>query len=188
MNQTDALLIESILEPIKQKTVMKIYSNLHSNNLNIIKEAVPEVNIWATFEKTFTTCLGYALQEIAETCGTNVKNTDKKQRKVLGIDLRVNDEWEGQLKANKNTQTGTHKSDSIQKLLETTTQHEAKAFFAVAFGNSFDYIDNDIRYIGGEAFWSWIGIDYTQLRDIIIKTARDTANEVKHAYGHVLRG
>ena len=187
MNQTDALLIESILHPIKQKTVMKIYSNLRSANLNLIKDAIPEVLIWATFEKTFTTCLGYALQEIAETCGNNVRNTDKKQRKVLGIDLSINEEWEGQLKANKNTQTGTHKNDSIQKLLQTTIDHETKAFFAVAFGESFDYTRDGIRYIGGEAFWSWIGIDYPQLRDIIVKVAKETADEVKHAYGYVLR-
>ncbi|WJZ47912.1 type II restriction endonuclease [Synechococcus phage DSL-LC03] len=182
------LLIEAILHPIKQKTVMKIYKNLHANGeLNLIKDAIPEVLIWATFEKTFTTCLGYALQEIAETCGNNVRNTDKKQRKVLGIDLAINEEWEGQLKANKNTQTGTHKNDSIQKLLETTSQHETKAFFAVAFGDSFDYVKDDIRYIGGEAFWTWIGIDYTQLRDIIVRVMRETADEVKHAYGYVLR-
>jgi len=185
----NSLLIEAILHPIKQKTVMKIYKNLHHNaELNLIKDAIPEVLIWATFEKTFTTCLGYALQEIAETCGNNVRNTDKKQRKVLGIDLAINEEWEGQLKANKNTQTGTHKNDSIQKLLETTSKHETKAFFAVAFGDSFDYVKNDIRYIGGEAFWTWIGIDYTQLRDIIVRVMRETADEVKYAYGHVLRG
>lgn len=182
------LLIEAILHPIKEKTVRKIYQNLHSKKeLNLIKEAVPEVLVWATFEKTFTTCLGYALQDIAEICGENVRNTDKKQRKVLGIDLAISEEWEGQLKANKNTQTGTHKNDSIQKLLETTIKHETKAFFAIAFGDSFDYVKDDIRYIGGESFWSWIGVDYTQLRDIIVRVARETADDVKHAYGHVLR-
>jgi len=181
------LLIEAILHPIKQKTVMKIYKNLHAKNVNIIKEAVPEVLIWATFEKTFTTCLGYALQEIAETCGNNVRNTDKGQRKVLGVDLLINEEWEGQLKANKNTQTGTHKNDSLEKLIHTTIQHESKAFFAIAFGDSFDYTKDNIRYIGGEAFWTWIGIDYAQLRDIVINTAKETADEVKHAYGYVLR-
>lgn len=184
----NALMIEAILHPIKQKTVMKIYSNLHNNgNLNLIKDAIPEVLIWATFEKTFTTCLGYALQEIAETCGTDVRNTDKKQRKILGIDLRINEEWEGQLKANKNTQTGTHKGDSIQKLINTTKSNGTKPFFAVAFGDSFDYESGGIRHIGGEAFWSWIGIDYIQLRDIIVRVSRETADEVKHAYGYVLR-
>ena len=167
---------------------MKIYSNLRSDNLNILKKAVPEILIWATFEKTFSTCLGYALQEIAETCGNNVVNTDKNKRKVLGIDLKIGDEWEGQLKANKNTQTGTHKNDSTDKLLKTTSEHGTHAFFAIAFGQSFDYNSNGIRYIGGEAFWSWIGIDYTNLYGIIERIAKETENEVKHAYGYVLRG
>jgi len=99
----------------------------------------------------------------------------------------INEEWEGQLKANKNTQTGTHKNDSLEKLIHTTIQHESKAFFAIAFGDSFDYTKDNIRYIGGEAFWTWIGIDYAQLRDIVINTAKETADEVKHAYGYVLR-
>lgn len=182
------LLIEAILHPIKQKTITKIYKNLHTDKLNIMKQAVPEVLVWATFEKTFSTCLGYALQDIAETCGNDVKNTDKKQRKILGIDLRISDTWEGQLKANKNTQTGTHKGDSIKKLLDTTKSHGTKPFFAVAFGDSFDYDSGGIRYVGGEAFWSWIGIDYDHLHGIITRITRETADEVKHAYGHVLRG
>jgi hypothetical protein len=183
----NALLIEAILHPIKEKTIMKVYSNLHSKKLNIIKQAVPEVLIWATFEKTFSTCLGYALQEIAEICGENVRNTDKKQRKVLGIDLAINAEWEGQLKSNKNTQTGTHRNDSIQKLIQTTSMHNTKAFFAIAFGESFDYTKNNIRYIGGEAFWSWIGINYAELCDIIVRVEKETADEIKHAYGHLIR-
>ena len=181
------LLIEAVLHPIKEKTIKKIYSNLHTDKLNLMKQAVPEVLVWATFEKTFSTCLGYALQDIAEVCGNDVKNTDKKQRKILGIDLRINEEWEGQLKANKNTQTGTHKGDSIKKLLETTKANRTKPFFAVAFGDSFDYEIGGIRQIGGEAFWSWIGVDYNKLYDIITRIARETADEVKHSYGHVLR-
>ena len=116
--------IYSLLIPIKSKTIQKIKKNISESkdNLNIIKAAVPQLNVICTFERTFSTCLGYALQEVAAQCGTNVINTDSQFKKISGIDLRTFF-GEGQMKLNKNTQTGTHKNDSIQKLLTTTKQN-----------------------------------------------------------------
>jgi hypothetical protein len=171
--------IYDILIPIKQQTIQKIKKNLKtpSTELNIVKAAIPELNVFCTFEKTFTTLLGYSLQQIASECGEDVVNTDKTH-KQLGIDLRVSF-GEGQLKSNKNTQTGTHKKDSIQKLLKTTQENQTHPFFATAFGESYEYVKDDILYIGGRAFWSKIGVNYDDLYDTVVYILREIYDEVK---------
>jgi hypothetical protein len=171
--------IYDILKPIKYQTIQKIQENLKtdSNKLNIVKAAVPELNVFCTFEKTFTTLLGYALQQIASECGKDVVNTDKTG-KQLGIDLSTSF-GEGQLKSNKNTQTGTHKKDSIQKLLKTTKENQSYPFFATAFGESYEYVKNDILYIGGKAFWSKIDINYDDLYDTVVYILKEIYDEIK---------
>lgn len=171
--------IYKVLLPIKFKTIEKIKINLKEDpkKLNILKAAVPTLNVYASFERTFSTQLGYALQEVAAKCGTNVVDLDKEGKK-LGIDLRTLF-GEGQLKANGNTQTGTHKKDSLDKLLETTSVNGTKPFFATALGESYEYVKDDVLYIGGRKFWEKIGIEYDSLYDTIIKLIQDTYDEVE---------
>jgi hypothetical protein len=172
--------IYSILLPIKNKTLIKIQKNIKEdkNKLNIIKAAVPQLNINCTFERTFSTCLGLAIQDIAAQCGKNVENTDFNNKKVLGIDLRT-EFGEGQIKLNKNTQTGTHKGDSISKLLNTTMKNGTKPFFATAFGDSHEYEKNGILYFGAEVFWSKIEMNYSDVYDTILKFVQDTYSDVE---------
>jgi hypothetical protein len=171
--------IYDILIPIKQQTIAKIEKNLRlpKNKLNIVKASVPELNVLCTFEKTFTTLLGHALQQIAEECGNSVINVDK-DKKTSGIDLRTLF-GEGQFKSNKNTQTGTHQKDSIRKLLETTSKNQTLPFFATAFGESYEYVKNDILFIGGEKFWSKIGVNYDDLYDTVVYVIQEIYDEVK---------
>lgn len=169
----------NVLLPLKKKALDKVHKNLikDKKQLNIIKASVPEVNVICTFERTFTTLLGYTLQEIAATCGKNVINLDKKS-KTSGIDLHTSF-GEGQLKSNKNTQTGTHTKDSIKKLLETTRKNQTKPFFAIAFGEPCEYVKNDILYLSGEKFWSKIEINYENLYDTILYVSQETYAEIK---------
>ena len=175
--------IYNLLLPIKSKTIQKIQKNIqeNKNNLNIIKAAVPELNVFCTFERTFSTCLGYTLQEVAAQLGTNVINTDSQFKKISGIDLRI-DFGEGQMKLNKNTQTGTHKNDSLNKLLETTRKNGTNPFFVTALGESYEYTKDDVLYLGGEAFWSKIGMNYSDVYDTIVEVIKETHNEVKSTF------
>jgi len=175
--------IYNLLLPIKNKTLIKIQENIQEDKqkLNIIKAAVPQLNVYCTFERTFTTCLGYALQEVAAQLGTNVINTDRQFKKISGIDLRA-DFGEGQMKLNKNTQTGTHKNDSLNKLLETTGKNGTKPFFVTALSESYEYTKDDVLYLGGEAFWSKIGMNYSDVYDTIIEVIKETYNEVKSTF------
>lgn len=172
--------IYKILIPLKEKTIKKIKDNLKEDpkNLNIIKASIPQLNIYCTFERTFSTCLGYQLQEVAAKCGQNVINIDKEERKTLGIDLRVSF-GEGQMKLGTNTQTGTHKKDSLNKLLETTSKNNTNPFFVTAIGESYEYVKNNVLYIGGEKFWKRIGIDYNDLYETIVKIIQETYEEVE---------
>ncbi len=172
--------IYQVLLPIKDKTIKKIKSNLKQDpkKLNIIKAAIPHLNVYATFERTFSTCLGHGLQEVAAKCGNHAVNIDKEEKKTLGIDLRLLF-GEGQLKANENTQTGTHKGDSLNKLLETTSSNGTNPFFATALGESYEYMKDGVLYIGGQKFWEKIGVDYNNLYDTIIKLIQDTYDEVE---------
>jgi len=172
--------IYNIILPIKDKTIKKIKSNLkkHPQRLNIIKAAVPCLNVYASFERTFSTCLGHGLQEVAAKCGKDVINTDKEEKKTLGIDLQTSF-GDGQLKSNKNTQTGTHVKDSLNKLLETTSMNGTDPFFATALGESYEYVKDGVLYIGGQKFWEKIGVDYNNLYDTIIKVIQDTYDEVE---------
>lgn len=172
--------IYQVLFPIKEKTIKKIKENLKEDpkNLNIIKASVPKLNVYCSFERTFSTCLGHALQEVAAECGKGVINVDKKERKTLGIDLRVSF-GEGQMKLGKNTQTGTHKKDSLMKLLETTTKNETNPFFVTALGESYEYLKDGILYVGGEKFWKKIGVNYNDLYDTIVKVIQETYEEVE---------
>ena len=177
--------IRKILLPLKQQVLDKIRENLSldKKKLNILKAAVPEILLYGTFERTFSTTLGLKLQEIAAVCGTSVINIDKKEGKVLGVDLRLVEDphiYEGQMKANTNTQTGTHKGDSVKKLLETTDKNGTIPFFATAFGESYEYTGKDgILYIGGESFWKKIGVDYDIVYNTIIEVIVETYEEVK---------
>jgi len=177
--------IRKILLPLKQQVLDKIRENLSldKKKLNILKAAVPEILLYGTFERTFSTGLGLKLQEIAAVCGTSVINIDKKEGKVLGVDLRLVEDphiYEGQMKANTNTQTGTHKGDSVKKLLETTDKNGTIPFFATAFGESYEYTGKDgILYIGGESFWKKIGVDYDIVYNTIIEVIVETYEEVK---------
>ena len=172
--------IYEILIPLKNKTIQKIKNNLKedSKKLNIMKSVVVEINVYGTFERTFSTCLGYKLQEVAAKCGKDVINVDKEEKKTLGIDLRVYF-GEGQMKLGTNTQTGTHKKDSINKLIETTKKNGTDPFFVTALGESYCYIKDGILYIGGEKFWEKIGINYTDLYDTITEVIKETYDEVK---------
>lgn len=172
--------IYDLLLPIKSKTISKIKKNIseNKNNLNIIKAAVPQLNVICTFERTFATCLGYALQEVAAQCGTNVINTDSQSKKISGIDLRTTF-GEGQMKLNKNTQTGTHKNDSLKKLLKTTSMNGTRPFFVTALGESYEYTKKDVLYLGAEAFWSKIQMNYSDVYDTIVKVIQETYNEVE---------
>lgn len=172
--------IYEVLLPIKFKTIQKIKTNLKEDpeKLNILKAAVPNLNVYASFERTFSTCLGHQLQEVASKCGYNVVNIDKEERKTLGIDLRVSF-GEGQMKLGTNTQTGTHKKDSLNKLLETTSANGTNPFFATALGESYEYIKDGVLYIGGRKFWEKIGVKYDDLYDTIVKLIQDTHDEVE---------
>jgi hypothetical protein len=172
--------IYQILLPLKQQTLSKIKENLkeEKEKLNILKAEVPEILVYGTFERTFSTCLGLKLQEVAAVCGTNTINVDKSEGKVSGIDIRT-DFGEGQMKLGKNTQTGTHKKDSLQKLLETTEKNKTNPFFATALGESYEYLKDGILYIGGKNFWEKININYNDLYETISKVIQETYEEVK---------
>ena len=167
--------IYNVLISLKTQTLNKIEKNLKEDpqNLNIMKAVVPEINVYGSFERTFTTCLGHKLQEVAAVCGNNVVNIDKQEKKTLGVDIRV-EFGEGQMKLNTNTQTGTHKKDSLNKLLETTTRNGTNPFFVTALGESYEYQKNGILYIGGENFWKKINIDYNDLNDTIVQVIKET--------------
>lgn len=175
--------IYKILLPIKQQTLNKIKENMSKKkeDLHILKVVVPEICVYGTFERTFSTCLGHKLQEIAAVCGEKTINIDKAEGKVLGIDIRT-EFGEGQMKTGKNTQTGTHKKDSLNKLLETTENNQTNPFFATALGESYDYVKNGILYIGGAAFWKKIGIEYNMVYDTIVRVAQETYEEVKFTF------
>lgn len=143
-----------------------------------MKSVFPEINVYATFERTFSTCLGHKLQEVAAICGRDVINIDKEERKTLGIDIRTFF-GEGQMKLGTNTQTGTHKKDSLNKLIETTKKNGTNPFFVTALGESYDYVKDGVLYIGGEKFWEKIGINYTDLYDTITEVIKETYDEVK---------
>jgi len=172
--------IYNILLPIKSKTIAKIKENIKKDKkkLNIIKAAVPKLNVICTFERTFSTCLGYSLQEVAAKCGKNVINTDTENRKISGIDLRT-EFGEGQMKLNKNTQTGTHVKDSIKKLMDTTIKNGTKPFFVTALGESYEYEKDSILYLGGNSFWSKIDLNYPDVYDTIIKVIQETYYDVE---------
>lgn len=172
--------IYQVLIPLKEKTIKKIKKNLKEDakKLNIIKASVPQLNVYCSFERTFSTCLGHELQEVAAKCGKNVINIDKEEKKTLGIDLRVSF-GEGQMKLGKNTQTGTHKKDSLNKLLETTSKNNTNPFFVTALGESYEYLKDGVLYIGGEKFWEKIGIDYNDLYETIVKVIQETYEEVE---------
>ena len=172
--------IYQVLTPLKNKTLKKIKSNLKEDpqKLNIMKSAVPEINVYGTFERTFSTCLGHKLQEVAAICGKDVVNVDKEERKTLGIDIRVSF-GEGQMKLGTNTQTGTHKKDSLHKLIETTKNNGTNPFFVTALGESYSYFKDGVLYIGGEKFWERIGINYTDLHYTITEVIKETYDEVK---------
>jgi len=171
----------------------KILSNLSNRVIfNVKKSCGKHNNLYKRYskystilslERSFTTMMGLTLQEIAEKCSTNLKveNTDVKKKKLLGVDLRVFDgdkTYEGQLKSHQNTQTGTHKGNSIEKLIETSSKNKTIPFMAIAFSEPFDYTKNGIRYIGGESFWNWIGVDYTELHQNIESTIHECENSI----------
>jgi len=180
--------IYKILLPLKEKTIKKIVNNLKQQpeNLNILKAAVPELNVYCSFERTFSTCLGHALQEIASKCGKNVVNIDKEEKKTLGIDLRCSF-GEGQMKLSQNTQTGTHKKDSLNKLLETTSINKTNPFFVTALGESYEFLKDGVLYIGGEKFWEKIEVNYTNLYDTIVKVIQETYEDVERTIIPTLR-
>lgn len=175
--------IYDVLIPIKDKTIKKIEENLNKDpsQLHFTKAHIKEVNVICTLEKTFSTCLGYSLQEVASKCGNNVINTDKSGKKVLGIDLRTSF-GDGQMKLSKNTQTGTHKKDSINKLCETAKQNNTLPFFAIAIDESYEYIKDGVLYLGGKSFWDKIGIDYQDLQETIIHLWLETYQYVKSTF------
>lgn len=172
--------IYDVLIPLKEKTINKIKYNLNQDpeNLNILKSQIPEINIYSTFHGTFSTCLGYKLQEVAAICGNNVVNIDKQEKKTVGIDIRT-EFGEGQMKLTKTTQTGTHVKDSLNKLIETTKKNNTNPFFVTALSESYNYYKDGVFYIGGEYFWSRIGINYEDLCDTIKVIIKETYEEVK---------
>lgn len=172
--------IYDVLIPLKEKTIKKIKYNLNQSpeNLNIVKSEIKEINIYSTFERTFSTCLGLKLQEVAAVCGNNVINIDKAEKKTVGIDIRTSF-GEGQMKLAKTTQTGTHKKDSFDKLLSTTQKNNTAPFFVTAISESYHYYKDGVLYVGGEKFWSSIGVNYEDLCDTIRQVIRETYEEVQ---------
>lgn len=173
--------MKNILDTLKIKVVKKVLDKVYSNDYNLYKKYSNYSPI-LSLERTLTTILGLTLQEIAEKCSKNLKviNTDKDE-KLLGIDLRVFEGdliWEGQLKSDSNTQTGTYLNDALNKITESTTKNCTKPFFATAFSDSHDYVKDGVRYIGGESFWGWIGVNYKELELRIGKTIVECEKEV----------
>jgi len=171
--------IYNLLLPLKDQTILAIQKNIkkEKNSLNIFKATIPEANIMCTFERTFMTCLGLKLQDVAAKCGKNVINVDKINKKICGVDLYV-DFGEGQMKLNKNTQSGTHKKDSLNKLIENSTN----PFFVTALSEPYEYVKDGVLYLGGEAFWSKIGMNYSDVYDTIVEVIKETHNEVKSTF------
>lgn len=177
MTDTD---IYKILLPIKVKVLTKVQQSLlPSKRKNILKEACPEINIWSTVERSLSTQIGLKLQEIATLSSHNVVNLDKHQ-KYPGIDIRIDDIWEGQLKTSYNTQTGTHKQDALKVLIDSTTQRNTKPFFAIAFGENEDYMKRGIRFLSGPAFWSILEIDYHIVHHAVVQFSREIRHDVNH--------
>lgn len=172
--------IYDVLIPLKEKTIKKIKYNLNQSpeNLNIVKSEIKEINIYSTFEGTFSTCLGLKLQEVAAVCGKDVVNIDKAEKKTVGIDIRTSF-GEGQMKLTKTTQTGTHKKDSLDKLLSTTQKNNTAPFFVTAISESYHYYKDGVLYVGGKKFWSSIGVNYEDLCDTIRQVIRETYEEVQ---------
>jgi hypothetical protein len=172
--------IYDVLISLKEKTINKIRYNLNQSpeKLNIVKSEIKEINIYSTFEGTFSTCLGLKLQEVAAVCGKDVVNIDKEEKKTVGIDIRTSF-GEGQMKLAKTTQTGTHKKDSLDKLIGTTQKNNTAPFFVTAISESYRYYKDGVLYIGGEDFWSSIGINYEDLCDTIRQVIRETYEEVQ---------
>lgn len=164
-----------ILIPLKDLTINKIKKNLTQprNKLSLIKSKIPEVNVYATFESTFSTLLGLRLQELAAQCNKNVINTDTTFGKITGIDLYT-EFGVGQLKLSHNTQTGTHAKDSLTKLLNSANKIGESPFHAIALGRSFEYKKDDILYLGGSSFWTKISIDY----NILYNTLTEVISEI----------
>ncbi len=181
--------MKKILNELKQKVVNSVIKKIKQNDLSLYKQKSKYAAVLLC-ERSLTTCLGLTFQDIAEKCSTKLKveNTDKKI-KTLGIDLRIFDGktiYEGQLKTEANTQTGTYKNDGINKLLQTTNSHNTIPFFATALGKSHDYISDGIRYIGGEAFWNWIGVSYMDLvknyADLIQECEDEVLNKTNNEF------
>ena len=172
MIDTDIL---NVIDYIRPKTVKTVRHNIiKKEGLNIVKFASPNVNLYGSLERTFTTCLGLALQEVAAKCGTNVVNVDKSNNKQQGIDLRTSF-GEGQMKLYVNTQSGTHTRDSIKLLRENAT----KPFFVYALEKKpKTTIKDDIVYYYGSNFWSKIGIDFTDLHDTIVYVIQQTEKDL----------
>lgn len=173
--------MKQILDELRDRVVKRVLDKVYTNDFNLYKKYSKYSSI-LSLERTLTTILGLTLQEIAEKCSNKLKviNTDKEE-KLLGIDLRVfegESVWEGQLKSDSNTQTGTYLTDALKKITESTTKNQTKPFFATAFSEPFDYTEKGIRYIGGELFWEWIGVNYRELELRIGKTIIECEKEV----------
>ncbi len=173
--------MKEILDNLRDRVVRRVLDKVYTNDFNLYKK-YSRYSPVLSLERTLTTILGLTLQEIAEKCSKNLKviNTDKDE-KLLGIDLRVFEGdfiWEGQLKSDSNTQTGTYLNDALDKITESTKKNSTKPFFATAFSDSHDYMKDGIRYIGGESFWGWIGVNYRELELRVGKTIVECENEV----------
>ena len=166
--------ILDVIDYIRPKCVKTVRHNiLKKEGLNIVKFALPNVNLYGSLERTFSTCLGLALQEVAAQCGTNVVNVDKMD-KQQGIDLKTSF-GEGQMKLYINTQSGTHTKDSIKLLRENAI----KPFFVYALEEKpKTKIKDGIVYYYGSDFWSKIGIDFTDLYDTIVYVIQQTEKEL----------
>ena len=166
--------ILDVIDYIRPKCVKTVRHNiLKKEGLNIVKFALSNVNLYGSLERTFTTCLGLALQEVAAQCGTNVVNVDKIN-KQQGIDLKTSF-GEGQMKLYVNTQSGTHSKDSIKLLRENAT----KPFFVYALEKKpKTKIKDGIVYYYGSDFWSKIDIDFADLYDTIVYVLQQTEKEL----------
>ena len=174
--------MKTILSGLKDRVLIRVRKSKSQTLKNIYKRYSKYPTI-LSLERTFTTMMGLTLQEISEKCSTKLKveNTDVRKKKILGVDLRVFDGTticEGQLKSHMNTQTGTHKGNSLEKLLDTTSKNKTSPFMAIAFSEPFDYTRDGIRYIGGSSFWDWIGVDHHELELNIEQTIKDCEDSI----------
>jgi len=115
------------------------------------------------WNRSFDTRLGHFHQNvITEISEGVVINLDSAEKKTSGADLHFTKGdkiYLIQLKSAVNTQTGSHKPDSINKLKRSAKKMGAIPTMAVFYGESDEKEKDGVLYITGESFWDLFGFD-----------------------------